>query len=170
MSDNYDWSDTYEGLGTTANAYPYYERVEVHVDCWGAQTCGWALVGALDDGISGQHTFTISADIRIYAYMSTGLFGHATIEIRLELINADNHAVLWTHSEWDSGDIGSLNTRTYSGYSPSIEATTDTSYGGNLLFCVKFIAHGAYGATICRSSSLTSTPAKVYIDQITWSY
>ncbi|MCF2136844.1 MAG: hypothetical protein K9W43_06320 [Candidatus Thorarchaeota archaeon] len=167
----YPYSDHGAGAGCTSDAYPYdnYGYVVAHVNAIGFPSNGWALLGARDN-INGNHYLTITATVRIYAYISTNIFGHGQIDVNVLILNADTHTILWEHCAWTSGDIGPSNHKSYINFQPTISATTNDVYGGNLLICVKFVAGGAYGTLIGYTSKDTTSSARMYIDQISWSY
>lgn len=158
------------GTGTIRSMYyNYWGYVTGYVDT-SLTGDAWALFGD-ENYFSSAHVFTISAQVSLTAYMTTGWAGSAQIYIYLEIRDASNPTAkpLWSHLAWSSS-IGPNQHRSYSSFTPTISATTDTSCGGSLIFCVRFDVAAQWGATVCRSSTQTTSDAKLIISTITWSY
>lgn len=168
----YDYQHHDARLGCTSDADKQTGLILAYVNCWGAPTNGWGEVG-VRTSISTPKYVTVSADVSITAYLTTGIFGHAQVDVWIYIfkINSDDSLTeLWRHCAWTSDDIGSNRQRTYSSFSPAVHATSGNTISGDIYICIRFVAGGAYGATVCYTSSDTTGSARMYVNSITWSY
>ncbi|MCF2136593.1 MAG: hypothetical protein K9W43_05055 [Candidatus Thorarchaeota archaeon] len=168
----YDYENHDTGWGCTADADKTTGLTLAHVNCWGSPTNGWGSVG-VNTTIGTAHYVTVSSSVEITAYLSTGIFGHAQVDVWIYIYQINNDkslTELWHHCAWTSGDIGSSHTKAYTSFAPSVSATTGDRISGQICICIRFVAGGAYGATVAHTSSDLTGSARMIVSSITWSY
>ncbi|MBD3159413.1 MAG: hypothetical protein GF309_11535 [Candidatus Lokiarchaeota archaeon] len=172
MSSNYDDGGHWAQFGSSAQDWPYYEKVGVWSHGLGFQTGGGAWVGAVDEDISGSHSFKMTADIRLYAFVEAdGIGSTALVEVWFVIRDADTKNELWKAKVWSfsrmnfeyksfSGTISELNPSSFSIDSPS----------DDYLFCVEFRGYTSFNGRVCKNGDKPDQKAILYVDKITWQW
>jgi hypothetical protein len=163
------YDDSPQGTGGTgwgvASSFGDHQNGEdkAYADCSFGYLYAWAEVRAFDEDYDGEHMWKVTVDVDLTAYATTGWFGQAWVIIYILVAESSQSYYYKVFEKRVDPDDPP-----YSWSSYNMVKYHTFLYTYALYFGVRLEVVAKNGATVCLSSSQTSTKALLEVNSISW--